>query len=386
MENSKIYGIRIDMNNLDPESAVTYTDDAIGFYALSCDGSTGVCNYGSWKDIITNVFGCRPCLYKDGVNVGYLNPDNYAQYENNTVADITSGSAGEVMVEFKKTWYKYAVSGNILTFQVATYDRSADGFVCSAFKSMDGNATEKDYMYYGAYEGYSMAGDNKCHSLSGKNMLNNDWSYTVYRTNCKALGSSYGMEDWVKRYYILGLLMLITKTRGIQAAIGDGRCETDSTINSGTMDTKGLFYGLNDGGHVGVKAFGIENLWGNLWNWCDGIIVLSSSTLRLKECPPYNDIGSGYASIADGVTRGSWLYPTAYKAALNGAVIVASSAQSDASLGWCDGVGIDPYALRVTLVSGGFFSGLADAGPFYVNITNAAFDDYTYCVGRLVAS
>lgn len=382
------YGISIDMSNGAPADAVTYTDDAVGYSALSCNDSTGACDYGSWEGAITGIIGCKPCLYKDGARVAYLNPNNYAQLENGGAADITSGNAGEVMVEFKKTWYKYAVSGDTLTFQVANYDRTADGFVCSAFKSNDGTATVKDFMYFGAYEGYSEGGDDKCHSLSGKSVWNNNyWSYSTFRDNCKAFGASYGMEDWVKRYYILGLLMLVTKTRGIQAAIGDGNVNSGDLISSGSMDTRGLFYGINDDGNTGVKAFGIEHLWGNTYSWCDGIITLSESTIGLKECAPYNDSGEGYTSVADGATRSSWQYPTKMTPVLGGAAVVASTTQSDSSIGWCDGVYVYGGSGLVALVGGGYDDGVGIGGPFCVSIgIHPDIGDGDYCVGRLVSA
>ena len=47
------------------------------------------------------------CLFKDGgVVVGYLNPNNYAQFEDGSAADITSGTDGDVMVEFPKMYIK----------------------------------------------------------------------------------------------------------------------------------------------------------------------------------------------------------------------------------------------------------------------------------------
>ena len=381
------YGISIDMSNGDPAAAVTYTDDAVGYSALSCDSSTGACNYGSWEGAITGVIGCKPCLYKDGARVNYLNPNNYAQFEDGSAADITSGNAGEVMVEFKKTWYKYAVSENVLTFQIANYDRSADGFVCSAFKSNDGTATVKDFMYFGAYEGYSKGGDDKCHSLSGKSVWNDEnwWSYSDFRTKCKNFGASYGMEDWVKRYYILGLLMLVTKTRGIQAAIGDGNLESGDLMNSGTMDTRGLFYGVNDGGNTGVKAFGIEHLWGNTYSWCDGIITLSESTVGIKECAPYNDSGEGYTEVACAVS-GSGGYPTSMATALNGAVVLASASQSDAAQGWCDYVYVYDGSGYVAYVGGVYLDDVDYGGPFYAyfNYGPGSVDDYY--VGRLVSA
>ena len=386
-------GISIDMSNSAPADAVTYTDDAVGYTPLAVDLSTGVCNYGSWETIINHVIGCKPCLYKDGARVAYLNPNDYSKFEDGSDADITSGEAGDVMVEFKKVWYKYAVDGTTLTFQIANYDRSADGFVNSAFKSMDGNATIKDYMYFGAYEGYDDG--TKCRSLSQKDVTNtNKLSYSDYRTYCKNNGDSYGMEDWCKRYYILGLTMLVTKTRGVQTSIGDGYCsnafkKNDRTyLTSGTLDTAGLFSGYSDSAakYIGVKCFGIENLWGSMYSWCDGIITLSSTTFGFKDCPPYNDTGDGYTSIADGYPRGSGIYPTSMVPVMDGAGITASVGQADATLGWCDFFYVDPSAGLVALVGGNYFGDATNTGPFFAGVSyDPSYVNYDF-VGRLVSA
>ena len=360
----RTYGISIDMSNSDPESAVTYIGMAEGMTPLSCNLSTGACDYGDWEDIIKEIFGCKPCLYLNGARSVYLNPNDYSKTEAGATADITSGSAGDVMVEFKRTWYRYAKDGDTLTFEVSDYDRTSEGFVSSAFYSMDGNATIKDYMYYGAYEGYNAS--NKLRSLSGKTPTGNV-SYTNNRTYCQALGSSYGMEDYCKRQYILGLLMLVTKSRGIQAAIGHGRIGSNSSAaTTGTLNTYGLFAGFSDE-TKSVKCFGIENMWGSMYNWCDGIVTTSGTTLGLKACPPYNDTGSGYTTVSDGISRGSWLYATAMTPVLNGAAAVASTAQASV-VGWPDGVVVGSSAGDVAGVGGYWSDALDQYGPFCVYV------------------
>ena len=394
------YGISIDMSNTDPESAVTYIDDAVGLNPLSVNLETGECNYGDWEEIITGGWGVKPCLYKDGARSVYLNPNDYSKTVAGADADITSGAAGDVMVEFKKTWYKYSKSGNILTFQVANYDRSADGFVTSAFKTMDGSdgvaGTVRDYMYFGAYEAYGDAENNKARSLSGKSVSNgeNYWSYQTYRANCKAMGVKYGMEDWCKRYYILGLLMLVTKTRECQAAVGYGNINvgtgTSGLINAGTMDTKGLFFGGKNKG-TGVKCFGIENMWGNTYSWCDGIQIESETSILIKDCPPYKDAYDGedtssYTSVGHSLPVWETLYPTEMSPVLGGAAIFASVGQSDSTIGWPDYLYVIGDSGYVAVVGGGYWDNLAIAGPFCAGIDYDPGSDYDDCVGRLVAA
>ena len=380
------YGISIDMSIGDPAAAVTYTDDAVGYSPLYCNiTGDGSCNYGSWENAITGMIGCKPCLVKDGVRTVYLNPNNYAQTIDGSAADITTGADGDVMVEFKKTWYKYGINGTTLTFQVANYDRSEDGFVASAFLSTDGSAVEKDYMYYGAYEGYYDG--SKGYSLSGKDCINwdNYTSYSGWRDAFKANNSKYGMEDWCKRYYILGLLMLVTKTRKIQDALGDGNINDGMEYQTGRINDKGLFFGYNydSKGCESVKCFGIENMWGNSYSWCDGIITLSESTIGFKTCPPYNDSGEGYESVT-GTPQGTGGCITSMKPILGGAALTWTAVQSDYSQGWADYGYANVYSGFVADVGGYFDDDANSAGPFFVGVWDGPSYEYEYYSGRLV--
>ena len=378
------YGISIDMSNSDPTTAVSYIDDAVGFTPLSVNLDTGVCDYGDWEDIITNDFGCRPCLYKEGRVYAYLNPNDYSKSKEGLDMDIYSGNSGDVMVEFKKTWYKYSVDGNILTFQIANYDRSEDGFVCSAFKSMDGSGTVKDYMYYGAYEGYTDSENNKIRSISNKNTNSGGLSFSEIRTYCQNNGSSYGMEDWCKRCYLLGLLMLVTKTRDIQSAIGYGCMYSGRLVideygeemgesefeKPGALDKAGLFAGYNTT-DKSVKAFGIENLWGNYPKHCSGIMYQSIfNNLGIRESQNDDFI---FTSGVNSFEKQAVLYPISAVVLLNGAVIYPITGQADIDKGWSDAVYIDIASIKneYFLIGGSPYlsSDKKDMGPFslYIN-------------------
>ena len=373
------YGISINMGTSAPNTAVTYTDDAVGFTPLTV--SSGACNYGSWSSIISDEFGCKPCLYYNNARSVYLNPSNYAVNTSGASADITSGNAGDVMVEFKRTWYKFDISGNTLTFQVADYDRSDDGFVSDAFYSMDGNGTLKDYMYYSAYEGYNIS--NRLRSLSGKTPTRNITIGTA-RAYCKTIGTTFGLEDWSKRCYILGLLMLVTKARGIQSVIGNGICDSNAAINTGTMNTRGLFYG--GASNVGCKVFGIENFWGNYYKWCDGLVTTGTSgTIKMKNKAPYTDAGSDY-TIVSGIMPHGGNYITQMKPFFNGAMVFPSLVQGDASIGWQDYALVGSNASCVAFVGGNYDYDAAYSGPFCVYVGSTASDSDGSVGARSVAA
>ena len=72
----ELYGVRIDTANSNPSTALTYTDDAVGFTPAS--GNNGAFSYGSWADKFP-FNAIKPCLYKNGAVNYYLNPNDYTK-------------------------------------------------------------------------------------------------------------------------------------------------------------------------------------------------------------------------------------------------------------------------------------------------------------------
>ena len=78
------------------------------------------------------------------------------------------------------------------------------------------------------------------------------------------------------------------------------------------MNNKGMFWGSNDQ-TSGVKVFGMENVWGNLWRRTAGWMFINSvqkvkltrGTHDGSTASDYNTDGSGYISVANSGISGS---------------------------------------------------------------------------------
>ena len=363
-------GFKLDMNNTDPNSGFTYTDDAVGMSPLACARSSGECNYGSWDPgYFSEFLGIRPCIYRNGKVVCYLDPNNYALDEDGNSVNIGSNMDGDVMVEFKKRWYRYFTdaSGN-LCFQVSDIDRSSDGFVTTAFLAEDGTGTGVNAFYYGAYGGY-VDSNSKLRSVSG--VLNSvNISFGSFRDYTANAGTGYTIESFMKRMYINGLLMLVTKGRDSKQSIGNGLGREHTPNNrlvSGTMNNKGLFYGRNDISTVGCKVFGIENYWGNSWNLINGLSTTNTTgSIGLKKCFPYNadyDAIISMNSFCNGFRTGANLTPTKQKEVLSGAAILPSALQVNSTIGWPENFYVGP-TIGLAYSGGGWNDYDSNAGPF----------------------
>jgi hypothetical protein len=77
------------------------------------------------------------------------------------------------------------------------------------------------------------------------------------------------------------------------------------------LDKKGMFWGSNDR-TSGVKVFGMENWWGNLWRRTAGWILengvqkvkVTRGTKDGSTASDYNIDGSGYLTVADATPSG----------------------------------------------------------------------------------
>lgn len=84
---NKTMSVILDLTNPDPTQWASYADDAVGMTAGS----------DAWDDF----FGHYPCILDNGVELGKLKRDNFAQYEDGTTAPITT-LGKDVMICFPR--------------------------------------------------------------------------------------------------------------------------------------------------------------------------------------------------------------------------------------------------------------------------------------------
>lgn len=261
----KIFGVRIDTTNSNPETSVTYTDNAIGMVAGSSDWDS----LNIFKDI-------KPCVLLNGVVNYYLDPNDYTKKIDGTDSNITSGTDGDVMIEFKKFAYLIYTEGNYIYVKITDRPniKDIDNRYCfySFTRSTEG---DKNYCYIGAYLGYNLS--TKTRSLSGKTFTEN-LSFAVFRNYSRNNGTGYDLIGFYQVIMLQCLYLIKYKNLDSQTALGRGF--TDNTTYSATGNTNqlGQYYGENTG-KIQMKFAGIEDLWGNAMSYVDG--VRTDSTFKL---------------------------------------------------------------------------------------------------------
>ena len=188
-----VYGVSIDLTNGNPLTAVTYTDGAVGVIK----GSAAWDTMAIFKDI-------KPCVLLNGVVQYYLNPANFAQKADGSASDITSGTAGDVMIEIPKIGFKITTVGSTVTVKITENPADSNYKYYAHTRTTEG---DKSKLYVGAFLGYNLS--SKLRSLSGKAPTATQTRAT-FRTQAQANGAGYDLLS-VYPYLLLQCLYLISK-------------------------------------------------------------------------------------------------------------------------------------------------------------------------------
>lgn len=350
-----VYGFRVKRS----DGSVEYTEDAAGKEPASM---SGVFSGGDWlnewpfSEIV-------PCLLKNGVVTDYLDPNNYAKTRNGGYADITSGDGGDVMIEFPLIYTKEWSDGTYDYVNISPAPLS--GYHANGFTNANGAVQATAYM--AAYDGYNQGG--KLRSLSGfaPTVSQNIGTFRGYATGN---GAGYQQHVWSHRALLYNLFILMFKGLNSQSLLGKGVTGASAAVNTGSMNTKGMYWG-DQSGTNGVKFCGIEHVWGNIRKWCDGLGVNSGNKIVYKVRAPYNDSLTGY--LDTGVTRGSSGWASQMTVG-NGWGKVASALSGSESTFYADYWYFNSSAGTYLANVGGIWGSGANAGLFYVVLNCAASD------------
>jgi len=241
----------------------------------------------------------RRCLLADdGTVSAYLHAADSSFLANGGTATL-DGTAGQVMVEIPKFYFKHTFSGSTHSWEVSEIPLS--GFaVHPAFIK---NNVEVDFRYMGAYE--SSSASSKMGSASGVYPAVSK-TRTVFRAEAAARGTGWRQVDFYLHSAIQLLYLVEYKDFNSQEMIGEGR-----TTLSGGAWSGGSYIGIcgysdahgnqtanqttAGGGVTGdiqgdfMSYRGIENLYGNVYQMVDGWTVNDVSVDQMIQYATNND-------------------------------------------------------------------------------------------------
>ena len=361
-----LYGFKLDQNESNPNSMITYLSDCDNKYYESAKMNyvTDKFDYGDWANawFIKNL---KPCMLKYDGTVDYeLDKNDYTKKLDGTDSDVANASyGGNAMVGIPKVYWKIVDNGDN-TANIYFSDKKVDSdFHC--WSHIDNNGNEIDYCYMPIYNGSNVNG--VLRSISGKVPMAGQRARTeIIYAKANNTGSDiiWYTELFNDRMLINLLLLLIGKSTDTQTVFGAGNnnsyVSTSNTgiKNTGTMNTKGLFWGNQDN-VSGVKVFGMENWYGNIWRRIGGWIN-DKGTQKIKmtygqsdgsTTDGYNETGSGYISIGGATPSGtSGGYISKMMITDNG--LIPTIASGSATTYYCDGLWFNNSQVDYAFVGG----------------------------------
>ena len=283
---TNMYGVR--WYKTQSLTALDRIHDAVG---KSFIPSVGTTPGSSSFDSIFPWNGIRRCNVVNGAVTAYegdptfsLNPPN-----------------GDVMVEIPAFYFKVDDTAFYRDFIISSLDPSVvttppDGFRLSPrHAAMAGRPNGRDKIYVGAY-----TCEANYRSLSGYQSKINI-TRAQARTGCRGRGTGYGLMDWAAFWTISLLYLVEVANWDSQRAIGQGVSSGSAQINTGDTDAVPGHSGSPAPSDTrrGVKYRGMENLWGNIWQFTDGF-NLNNPTIYINLDPATyaDDTATNYTALS----------------------------------------------------------------------------------------
>ena len=280
-----VFGVSIDLTNSNPETSVTYTDDAVGMTPGSSDWE----KMPIFRDI-------KPCVLKDGVVQYYLNPKNYAQKEDGTAAVIT-GADGDVMVEFPKCGVRIETIGTTITIKITDSPNNRHFHYYAHTRNEEG---DRNNLYLGAYLSKSentAASDVIFRSVSGQQptAVIPSAGLEIVRERTQRIGEGYDAISFHSITLLQALWLIRFKHLNSQARLGRGFIDSGRQV-TGATNASGMYFGSIAENAVRIKCFGLEDLWGHIPCCFDGIYTVNEdgSYNLYAGFKNFNNYGIGY--------------------------------------------------------------------------------------------
>ena len=428
-EKTSAAGVTIDSvllkdNTVTANAIYAQTISSISSFSWDSNTSTPAASstnpYGGGAPVVTNIHRrMRRCLLADNGTVNYyLDPSDSAYKEDGT-ASVLTGADGMVMVEIPAFYVKRSVAGTVTTWSIADVplagfelhpafikDKKVVPFrYISAYDACYLDATDSTYKSGLNLDDLTSSLDlaaDKLSSVSGVYPI-----VGVTRAECRTLASNRG-TGWRQLDFALfsavQLLYLIENqsfysqnilgagnTNGSYLSSSSNQNDSPHTVAGASNSLGNASTDTSSGAGVSAKpgtSFmsyrGIENFYGNCWNWADGILVndISNGNVHVSnDSAEFSDSDSTGMQLITSSAPTTSNYVSAI-AAIDNYFIATSVSGGSSSTYLTDYWYGSTSADRVVRV-GGTAAGGADAGAFTVGASADASDSVRTFGARL---
>lgn len=333
------------------------------------------------RDDKMNWIGQYICLLQDGIVEGEkINPNNFRQ----TLSGKTVTAAmGDVMTCFPNRIGVHRSNQGPYVRVLLTNQPDHPLYNYDAFNL---GSVKKDKLYVGTYKASYSGGKIYSRSQVGPCV---ETTIGSFRTYAKARGYGYSQMTRAVRLFLQDLYCFVIGNLDSQTTVGQGISTVgstgDPTATLGSADTFGMNNEKTTGKtntRLAINCLGIQDLWGNAWEWVDGLVTKNGYYYVSNDYDNFNDTGEGYTNT--GVKAPSALSLNILSVAGDnqlGTVAIEVGGSNNAD-GYCDSLWIGSNC--VALSGGGGWDG-AGAGVFALAVNNAPSIAYANRSARLIA-
>lgn len=291
---SVVWVADIDLPEPEPEPGPTPTPTAAVY---------GVSGLGNSDPTLTRTYDNEGMTYSistDGSGEITTDFDTIFNFE-----DVTDN--GNSMVKIPKFYKRFdTISDDQITaFSISQSKVSDDFIVYPCFQDEDGN--ELDYILIS--KGKATGTSSLATCVKGSSPLVSV-TRAQARTAAQANGSGYQQLDWSILQLIRDLFCVVFATTNSQA-IFEGRINASNAATVGNTWDISTPCGWNTT-TMQNKFFGIEDIFGNVLDWCDGV-VFSSANIYITDKPSnYSDVTTNMNLCGTRPTSGGYITKLGY--------------------------------------------------------------------------
>ena len=380
----QVYGFIEHNDILAPGSRIEYIGANKNYTPFAVNLSTGVPNYGSWKDFFF-LKGNKPYMVKsDGTPDYRLDENDYTKREDGTASDVANLEYdGGAFAWLPKIYKHEHMEGDDRVVMFSPVPR--DGYEAVGFFDPNDKELEGVWlpMFYGAIY------QDKMRSISGTQPDYNK-ATAAQKTAIDAFSARaafFGGSIWGT---LTDIMIMLAKTTELQGAFGYGnRNGYDATLTP-TMGVKqnqviggGQFYGTNDGHSLNKAFHSLVPITQNQW-MRDPYTIMVNGRIKVSPHYKYSLTADGYTDTgitlpkqykADESQNTGTFYPHKYQSVPGFGALPVYPYRGSTSTGGCDGLwqncDITAVALRFGACSNG-----ATGGPRYLDLDDTATSAY----------
>lgn len=267
----------------------------------------GVSGLGNIDPTLTRTYDNVGKDFMENMNTGEITTSFDTEFNFETVVQN-----GNTMIKIP-TFYKRfdtITNGQITAFSISKSKVNDDFVPYPCFVKQDGSGAVMDYILVS--KGKATGTSSKATCVSGESPLVN-LTRAQMRTAARANGAGWQQFDWMVLQLLRDLFCVVFATTNSQLIFTGGKNESGTATVGGTWNIA-TPCGYNKTTKQN-RFFGIEDVFGNVYDWCDGVTFSGATIYSTTNYNHFTDRTSNMVNSGSRATSSGYISALTYNAA-----------------------------------------------------------------------